>query len=328
MTDPSRECRAVQPLLREHALGLLSEQEARRIDAHVAVCDACHAALEAERAALSVLDSLPDVSAPVGLAERTLRHVRAAEAAKETRSPFAFRRSLLEFAAACCTLLVIAALVLPALGRAREAARRSSCPNNLKQMGLVFKMYANEHGGAYPPLVSVDGTWVVDLRAIYPEYLTDPTILLCPSAPERPELQPLKEALSQSPPDWDRAHRLIASQYVYLGWVIRNEQDFLRLLTFPHAAPGTDLKWGEEILHWLRDGVEKNFVEEKDNPADAAKQQSRIPVMFDNPATTPHSPKGIHVLYLDGHVDFLLSGTGFPATPGVLRHFTDCFGKK
>lgn len=41
-------------------------------------------------------------------------------------------------------VIAIIAILLPALGRAREAARRASCQSNLKQMGLVFKMYASE----------------------------------------------------------------------------------------------------------------------------------------------------------------------------------------
>ena len=49
---------------------------------------------------------------------------------------------------------ILAATLLPALARARESARRSSCQNNLKQMGIVFKMYANESKGEkYTPLL-------------------------------------------------------------------------------------------------------------------------------------------------------------------------------
>lgn len=50
---------------------------------------------------------------------------------------------------------ILAAILLPALARAREAARRASCANNLKQMGLVLKMYANESKGEKFPYMAV-----------------------------------------------------------------------------------------------------------------------------------------------------------------------------
>ena len=97
---------------------------------------------------------------------------------------------------------VLAAILLPALARAREAARRASCQNNLKQLGLVLRMYADEDpAGKWPEMVStglidvhfcddadlpVAGQGMLiaygaDARTIYPEYLADPSILACPS---------------------------------------------------------------------------------------------------------------------------------------------------
>jgi len=149
---------------------------------------------------------------------------------------------------------ILAAILLPALARARESARRASCQNNLKQFGIIYKMYANESKGEmFPTLKRRRSTWdpaannatpaefdqfscnqanaasfVPDVESVHPDYITDLAIFQCPSSPDFTEF------------DWhfgdDESNPIDScaetnDAYVYLGWVIEEEHI---------VAPGAD----------------------------------------------------------------------------------------
>ena len=269
--------------------------------------------------------------------------------------------TLIELLVVIAIIGILAAILLPALSRARESARRASCQNNLKQFGLVIKMYANEsRGGLFPPIKHLDGDsceslvlgFAVQGNTIYPEYMSDAMILVCPS-----DVNGISE--------YDDGHwncgtdaenplcpcRIDTLSYLYQPLVIEDKNymvsgldanaigadmtfvdtGFLVALvdlntsvnsgnlaeidediSFTHSSLGT-----QTVLR-MREGVERFMITDINNPAGSARAQSTIPVQYDSLAATPaefnHIPGGANVLYMDGHVSYVRYPDTFPVT--------------
>lgn len=59
--------------------------------------------------------------------------------------------TLIELLVVIVIIAVLAFLLIPALFRAREEVRRAVCVNNLRQIGVAFQMYLEEHNDTFPP---------------------------------------------------------------------------------------------------------------------------------------------------------------------------------
>ncbi|MCA8982968.1 MAG: DUF1559 domain-containing protein [Planctomycetaceae bacterium] len=71
--------------------------------------------------------------------------------------------TLIELLVVIAIIAILVALLLPAVQQAREAARRSSCKNNLKQVGLALHNYHDVHSTFPVGAIYIKGNWRVGL---------------------------------------------------------------------------------------------------------------------------------------------------------------------
>src|SRR5271154_1739633 len=87
--------------------------------------------------------------------------------------------TLIELLVVIAIIAILAAMLLPALARAKESGKRIACLNNVRQLSLGMHMYVDDSQGSYPPR-STTNRWP---SVLYDACGRNVKLLLCPSEP-------------------------------------------------------------------------------------------------------------------------------------------------
>lgn len=223
-------------------------------------------------------------------------------------------------------------LILPRFFLNTEPALESSCMNNLKQLGLVGLMYANEDpGGFWPPLSADPGRLMFPTEAacgelaIWSEYVTDTMIFVCPCNKKWHE--EYQSQLESNP-----VAGLNDQSYFYLGYVLSNDdevqafaevyrQQVKRGESFCEnlpAPPGRG-SFGGDVFLRLQIKIERKGAPGSDDPAVLAKIMAGLPVMVERPIRHGRNRAASNVLYLDGHVESIKYPGKWPVTEATIN---------
>ena len=212
--------------------------------------------------------------------------------------------TLIELLVVVAVVSLLAAILFPVFGRARENARRSTCQSNLKQIGLGLLQYAQDYdekmpcqsvdapGGSYPAATTpypysapAVGTWYSNwLYSVYP-YTKSWQVLTCPSMYE----------WTNSPYGLDASHPDSRTSYWGNGVVMARS-----VAAIPNTA---EVIWAQEdSTRWSTAAFLRPA--RYDNTVSPQKYGDWLRAFHD----TAHFGGG-NLLYCDGHVKWKLQGS-------------------